>query len=160
VDKSDYYAVLDSQPTATIDDLRAAYKRLAFQHHPDHSQDPQATQHMQLLNEAYEVLSNPEKKARYDQERLTLNIDPAVEKPLAPETVTQESPAVRRRQRREHERWLRNQLKVIARVTFMVTILFFWTLFTGEVNVVLILTPVLVVIYLIAEIVLKIRRPA
>lgn len=63
----DYYAVLgvarDAQPEA----IQKAYRMLARKHHPDVDKSPGATKRFQDLQEAYEVLKDPEKRARYDQ---------------------------------------------------------------------------------------------
>ena len=53
-------------PTATTDVINAVYRQLAKQYHPDHA-GPDGQQHMAEINEAYAILSNPEKRARYDE---------------------------------------------------------------------------------------------
>ena len=79
--KQDYYSILIIDHNASLEEIRAAYKRLALLTHPDRSRHPQANQQMQLLNEAYEVLSKPEKRARYDQDRIAPPAPIPVEKP-------------------------------------------------------------------------------
>jgi curved DNA-binding protein len=64
----DYYAILEVAPTATLAEIKRSYRRLARQHHPDLKREALDT-HIKLLNEAYGVLSNPEKRARYDEQR-------------------------------------------------------------------------------------------
>lgn len=59
----DHYAVLGVPKTATPDEIKKAYRKLASQHHPDKGGD---TAKFQQLQEAYAVLSDPEKKAQYD----------------------------------------------------------------------------------------------
>ena len=49
VENTDYYTFLQIAPSATLDEVRAAYKRLALIYHPDRSDHPQATRQMQLL---------------------------------------------------------------------------------------------------------------
>jgi curved DNA-binding protein len=64
----DYYDVLDVARTATEDDIRKAYRALARKHHPDiNPGDKSAEETFKDINEAYEVLSDPEKRKRYDQ---------------------------------------------------------------------------------------------
>jgi curved DNA-binding protein CbpA len=60
------YEVLMLHPTATIEVINAVYRALAKQYHPDHA-GPEAAEKMAHINEAYAVLSNTEKRARYDE---------------------------------------------------------------------------------------------
>jgi curved DNA-binding protein len=65
---TDYYNVLGVDKNATEKEIKRAFRRLARQHHPDANPgDPQAEERFKKLNEAYEVLSEPEKRRRYDQ---------------------------------------------------------------------------------------------
>ncbi|MCI6639250.1 MAG: molecular chaperone DnaJ [Pygmaiobacter massiliensis] len=67
-EKRDYYEVLGIAKGASEDEIKKAYRKLAKKYHPDlHPGDKDAEAHFKEVNEAYEVLSNPEKKARYDQ---------------------------------------------------------------------------------------------
>ena len=67
-DKRDYYEVLGIQKGATEDDIKKAFKKKAREYHPDlHQDDPSCEEKFKEVNEAYEVLSDPEKKQRYDQ---------------------------------------------------------------------------------------------
>lgn len=61
---TNYYDVLGVPPEADAAEIRAAYRSLALQHHPDRGGDPA---HMQELNAAYAVLGDPEKRANYDR---------------------------------------------------------------------------------------------
>ena len=64
----DYYKVLGLDRSATQADIRKAYRRLAKQYHPDiNANDPRAQERFQEINEANEVLSDPEKRKRYDE---------------------------------------------------------------------------------------------
>ena len=71
--KRDYYEVLGVEKNASADDLKKAYRKLAIQYHPDRQQDKSdeekkaAEEKFKEAAEAYDVLSNPDKRARYDQ---------------------------------------------------------------------------------------------
>ncbi len=67
-DKRDYYEVLGVSKGASEDEIKKAYRKTAKKYHPDlHPDDKQAEEKFKECNEAYEVLSDPQKKARYDQ---------------------------------------------------------------------------------------------
>lgn len=67
-EKRDYYEVLGVSKTATPDEIKKAYRKKAMQYHPDRNPgDTEAEAKFKEAAEAYEVLSNPEKKQRYDQ---------------------------------------------------------------------------------------------
>lgn len=63
----DYYAILGVPQGASTRQIKAAYRRLAFQHHPDRNRDtPGSSETMKRINEAYAVLSSPDKRREYD----------------------------------------------------------------------------------------------
>lgn len=67
-EKRDYYEVLGVQKGASEDEIKKAYRKTAKKYHPDlHPNDKEAEEKFKECNEAYEVLSDPQKKARYDQ---------------------------------------------------------------------------------------------
>lgn len=66
MDFKDYYQTLGVARTASEDDIRKAYRRLARQYHPDVSKEADATTRMAEINEAHEVLRDKEKRAAYD----------------------------------------------------------------------------------------------
>ena len=66
--KRDYYEVLGISRTAQQQDIKSAYRKLAIQYHPDkNSGDKEAEERFKEAAEAYSVLSDAEKKTRYDQ---------------------------------------------------------------------------------------------
>jgi len=65
--KRDYYEVLGVDRNATPEEIKKAYRKLARQYHPDVNKSPDAEEKFKEVKEAYDVLSDPEKRARYDQ---------------------------------------------------------------------------------------------
>ena len=68
MDYKDYYKILGVERKASADDIRKAYRKLAMQYHPDKNPgDKKAEDKFKEINEAYQVLSDEQKRARYDQ---------------------------------------------------------------------------------------------
>src|SRR5687768_16516040 len=64
----DYYKILGLDKNASAEDIRKAFRKLARKHHPDlNPNDKEAHKRFQQINEANEVLSDPEKRKKYDQ---------------------------------------------------------------------------------------------
>jgi len=63
--KRDYYEVLGVPRDATAEEIKKAFRRLAFKYHPDRNRDDGAEEKFKEINEAFEVLSDPDKRARY-----------------------------------------------------------------------------------------------
>jgi len=66
-EKRDYYEVLGVGRNASQEEIKRAFRRLAFKYHPDRNKDPDAEEKFKEISEAYAVLSDKEKRARYDQ---------------------------------------------------------------------------------------------
>jgi molecular chaperone DnaJ len=67
VSNRDFYEILGLQKNASTEEIKAAFRKLARQYHPDVSKEPDAEEKFKEINEAYGVLSDPQKRARYDQ---------------------------------------------------------------------------------------------
>jgi hypothetical protein len=175
VDGKDYYEVLQIQPDASLEEVKAAYKRLALLSHPDLSSHPQATLHMQALNEAFEVLGSQEKRAQYDQDRLNpaspapVKEEPDPTSPTQPVSTIQKDPDRREQVPKEPARrepdarlygWLRGQLKIFVRLMFLTLALFVWSLITGQVSAAAVVVLVLLSVSVVASTIVKIRKPA
>ena len=66
--EEDFYKILGVEKTATAQEIKKAYRKLALKYHPDHNNgDKEAEEKFKKVSEAYEVLSNDEKRAKYDQ---------------------------------------------------------------------------------------------
>jgi len=66
----DYYKILELPPSATLQEIKTAYRRLAHQYHPDkNANDMYAAAQFEIIKEAYEILSDPAKKEYYLQQR-------------------------------------------------------------------------------------------
>ena len=74
---SNYYELLEIKKDSTIDEIKRAYKKLAFKYHPDKNTDNDNKEQNELqfkkITEAYEVLSDPDKKHQYDNPKLQMN---------------------------------------------------------------------------------------
>jgi molecular chaperone DnaJ len=65
----DYYKILELHPAATPQDIKKAYRTLAFKYHPDTNSGQFAENHFREIQEAYDILSNTDKRKHYDEER-------------------------------------------------------------------------------------------
>jgi len=66
----DYYRTLEVRPSATGEEIKKSYRRLAVKHHPDKNPDnPFAEGHFREINEAYSILGNEKNRKKYDNER-------------------------------------------------------------------------------------------
>jgi len=69
VEFKDYYSAMGVPPDASADDIKRTRRKLARKYHPDLSKEPDATERMKEINEAYEVLGDAQKRAAYDKLR-------------------------------------------------------------------------------------------
>ncbi len=67
MDYKDYYKIMGIKKDASEEEIKRAYRKLARKYHPDVSKEPQAEEKFKELGEAYEVLKDPEKRAKYDR---------------------------------------------------------------------------------------------
>jgi molecular chaperone DnaJ len=67
MEKRDYYEILGLEKTASKDEIKKAYRKLSKKYHPDLNKEPGAEEKFKEIAEAYEVLSDDQKRARYDQ---------------------------------------------------------------------------------------------
>lgn len=65
----DLYEILQVHPSAHLDVIEAAYRKLSLRHHPDRDRSPGSTDRMKKINHAYEVLSDPQKREEYNRKR-------------------------------------------------------------------------------------------
>ncbi len=65
--QKDYYEVLGLDKNASQEEIKKAYRKLALEWHPDRNKSPEATEKFKQINEAFEVLSDPQKRQAYDQ---------------------------------------------------------------------------------------------
>lgn len=65
----DYYQILGVTPDANMKAIKAAYRRMALQYHPDTQTDGSSDERMKQINEAYAVLSDAKKRAAYERKR-------------------------------------------------------------------------------------------
>ena len=63
----DYYQILGVSKSASAEEIKKAYRKLALQYHPDRGGDHESEKKFKEINEAYQILSSPEKRQRYDQ---------------------------------------------------------------------------------------------
>ena len=99
--KRDYYQVLGVAPDADLKAIERAYHALALRYHPDRCKDADASEHFKEASEAYAVLSDPEKRQRYDARGFAGVIESShfLHDPLARACVRRRADPQRTRQR-------------------------------------------------------------
>lgn len=83
MERKDYYTVLGVTPAEGLHAIRRAYRSLAKQYHPDHAGQEGQTQ-FQEIQEAYEILSDPQKRKEYDARQPAVRLARVVAEPLVP----------------------------------------------------------------------------
>jgi curved DNA-binding protein CbpA len=162
VDEKDFYSILQIASDASTEDIKTSYRRLALEHHPDRANDPQATERMQRINEAYSILVDPLKREQYDLERASQFQEALAKFDEKQEDVedidrTQEI-KVSKEQIEKRRSWARNQLKVIFRILLFTTALFLWALVTGQVNFAVLTLIVVISLQVVFSVVVRIRN--
>ncbi len=115
----DYYEILQVSPNADEEIIQAAYKRLAFRWHPDRNAgDQSASDKMRLLNNAYEVLSNPQKRKEYDLQKTAgvgkrPPVEPSPAPPKRPPVEPSPTPPKRRKEPRNSSNDRRRKQKMV-----------------------------------------------
>ncbi len=79
IDKTDFYTTLGVSSDASSDEIKRAFRKLARKHHPDVATGPENEAKFKQINEAYEVLKDPEKRAAYDNPEPQAHADPSPE---------------------------------------------------------------------------------
>jgi DnaJ-class molecular chaperone len=75
----DHYAALDISSAATLADIKKAFRQKASLHHPDRNSDAKAPERFRAVQEAYDVLSDPDKRQAYDDNRRRNLLDSPIE---------------------------------------------------------------------------------
>ena len=72
----DYFEVMEVEKSASQDDIKKAYRRLASKYHPDRNESVDAVERFQKIQEAYDVISDPKKRKLYIEQEYTEVMDP------------------------------------------------------------------------------------
>jgi curved DNA-binding protein CbpA len=76
----DYYAIMDLGPAATQAEIKQRYRELARRFHPDVNPSPDAAQKIKTVNEAHRILGDPDRRSRYDAERILNPVFPSTQR--------------------------------------------------------------------------------
>ena len=123
VNWKNYYNILELSPTANAQEIKRAYRRLARKYHPDQAEDSLASDRMAEINEAYEVLSDTDRRARYNKRfKPTCGRQPTVEEALEAELTKAVITNLARERRRG--RWIERLQVPIPNISFFVWLVY------------------------------------
>ncbi|MFN4853988.1 MAG: J domain-containing protein [Bacteroidota bacterium] len=97
-----YYQILGVSHLSSAQQIKTAYRKLAMRYHPDKNPDQSSSVHIQLINEAYETLGNPEKRRLYDMQQMYLRASAATKK--NPRSAHKKAPNRKPRKNQESDR--------------------------------------------------------
>jgi hypothetical protein len=115
VNWKNYYDILELRPTARAREIKSAYRYLARKHHPDRAENPPAPNRMAEINEAYEVLSNTDRRLKYD-ETFTFMYSRQCTAEETADTGLTEAVITRLNRERHKNRWARSPLVSIPAI--------------------------------------------
>ncbi len=124
-DVADLYELLEVSPHASSDVIQAAYRVLVRVHHPDRNETAEAAQRTRELNAAYQVLSDPQRRARYDLELVRARRVERMTQPLPRQTAPRVLPA-----RSERSERLAQPRSPMMNAQVMIALIFVAVVFT------------------------------
>lgn len=115
VNWKNYYDILELRPTARAQEIKSAYRYLAHKYHPDRAENSPMSDRMAKINEAYEVLSNTDRRLKYD-ETFTFMYSRQCTVEETTDTGLTEAVITRLNRERHKNRWARSPLVFIPAI--------------------------------------------